>query len=281
MRFTGKIAFLEKHGSPYARGNYVKDGKRKQVWRKVVTTKAAARAEVIAEIERILNDEESETRTFSDLAAYYKKTRAIPAEFVHDEKVRGTKTHRQLAHVIDQLGAYFADTELRRITRDVVQGYRVAILNKPVRRRDEKGAAVYRTRSVASVNQHLRILRAMLNVAKQERWLDEVPSFKGLISSAAEAKREDMPTAEEFRRILDACDARQRLNHVKPIVLMVADTGARPTELWHLKWEDLDLENRNVTLTSDKGVRRTRRTIPLLRWPSGIISTASTRPYEV
>lgn len=264
MRFTGTVSFVTQNGSTFARATYKKDDQRKQIWRKVTDKKSDAKAEVVKEIERILNDEPDKVKTFHDLAEYYKKTRAIPAEYRHDEKIRGAKTHKQLKSVVSALDSFYRDTELHRLTRDAVQRYRIHILEKSVRRVIDDDVHLVQ-RSVASINQHLRTLRAMLNVAKQERWIDEVPSFKGLISSAAEARREAYPTPEQFQAILMACMTRQRLNHVRPIALMIAETGARPIELWNLTWGDIDFENESVTYTSDKGVRRSRRTVPLTK----------------
>lgn len=261
MRFTGKVSFVEKKHSTFARATYVKDGKRKEVWRKVTGKRKDAQNAVIDEIERILAGVE-DPKTFHDLAQYYLKERAVPAEFRNDRKIVGMKTYKKRSSVIKQLDTYFGTIPLNRITRDAVMRYRAHIAKKEVRKKEGEHF-VWVERSLASVNEHLRTLRAMLNTAEQERWIDRKPSFKGLISLAAESRREVIPTKEEFGKILQACNKRQRLNHIKPIVLMIADTGARPVELWQLKWTDVDLEKGFVRLMSDKGVKRTYRTNPL------------------
>jgi integrase len=261
IRFKGKVSFVEKNGKQYARASYAKDGKRHQVWRVVEQRKSDAKDAVVAEIERILNDTgEQAEKTFHDLAVYYEKTKAQPARFEHDQKVSGTKTYRQLRHIIRQLAVYLGNTLLSSITRDDCDRYRLYLLDKPVRH-IKGGKAVYETRSLASVNQHLRVLRAMLNKAEQNGWIARKVNFSGLIAHAAEAKRETIPTEYEFERILKACDTRQRLNHVKAIALLIADTGARPVELWQLKHADLNLDEEWVIYTSDKGVMRTRQKI--------------------
>jgi integrase len=254
MRFTGKVSFVERKGSTFARATYLQNGKRREVWRKVEGKRRDAQNAVINEIESILSNTDSTPRTFHELAEYVIKTKAIPANFVNDEKVKGIKTYKQMRSVIGDLDTFYDDTPLTKMTRDAVQRYRVHIIEKPARGKQ---------RSNASVFQHLRILRSVLNVAEQERWMDRAPSFKGLISSAAEARREDIPSRETFDRILDATQERQRLNHIKPVVLMIADCGARPVELWYLKWSKVDFETMEVTLMSDKGVRRHYRTVPI------------------
>jgi integrase len=260
MRYTGTVSFVEQNGSVHARGVYKKNGQRKEKWCKVTTTKKAAKETVIEKIERDLSGEQ--VKTFRQLAEYYKAHHAVEAEYVGDEKVRGIKTWKQARSVVGDLTRFYKDAELNSITRDRLSAYRVQLAKKPVKHiRDKK--EVWEQRSLASVNQHMRILRTVLGIAEQEGWISKVPKFKGLISSASEAKREDMPTTVELTRILQACGTRQRLNHVRPIVIMLADTGARPVELWNLKWKDVDLDKRLVTLTNDKGKRRNRREVPI------------------
>lgn len=263
-RFTGKVSFItKKDGTVHARGSYLDHrGTRKQKWASVTTTRAAAKEEVIRKIEDALNGQEKAVTNFQELIEYYRNKYAIPPVYVDDEKVKGKESWQRVRSVLGFLDDFFGKKPLDRITRGAVEDYRVHMFEKPVKRvRD--GKTVLEQRSLASVNEHLRVLRTVLSVAETEKWIDRAPSFKGLISAAAERKREVIPTEAEFIRILQATDTRQRLNHVKPIALMIADAGARPKEVWRLEWSDLDLDNRLVTLTSYKGKRVLRRTIPL------------------
>jgi len=120
---------------------------------------------------------------------------------------------------------------------------------------------IFVQRKLSGVNHELRILRAMLNVALENDWIQRLPNFAGLISQAAETTREIIPTEEEFARILDEVKNLQNVLYVLPIVLLLADSGARPIEVFTLLWDNVDLVNRKVIFTSDKGKRRTRRNI--------------------
>lgn len=218
---------------------------------------------VVEEIERLLNGrQESTITTFHELIEYYRDKYAVAPVYVHDEKVKGKESWRKVRSVLGFLDEFFGSKPLERMTRGAVEDYRVHLFQKRVKRTRD-GETVYEQRSLASVNEHLRILRTVLGVAETEKWIDRAPSFKGLISTGGERKRERIPTEAEFLRVLEATQTRSRLNHVKPIALMIADAGARPKELWRLKWPDLDLENRTVILTSYKGKRVLRRAIPL------------------
>lgn len=256
MRFKGKVSFVEKNGGWFARGVYSENGKQKQVWRKVLSTKSEAKLEVIEEIERRLNPAPETDKTFKDLARYYNEHHAIPARFEEDVKIAGKKTWQQMRHCITYMEKFFGDEKLKTITRDRIQDYRLHVLDKKVKHIVD-GKSVYKTRSLASVNQHVKILRAMLNVAASNDWIPKVPSFKELISNASERSRDIIPTEAEFEQILFS--AQKRAPNVLVVILMIADIGARPVEVFNLTWGDID--GRRITLTSDKGKRRARRTL--------------------
>jgi integrase len=259
VRFTGKVSFLTKNGSLYARAVY-RDPHQKQVWRKVVTSKADAKLEVIKEIERRLNKEDLRDRTFKDLCEYYRKHHCIEAVFEGDVKVAGKKSYKIMLFDVAELESFFRDKRLKELTRDDIQRYRLHALSKSVRRVrdvDGKKEEYFKKRSLSTVNHHLRTLRSMLGVAHDEMWIDRIPSFRELVSPASEGRRETIPTQKEFERILSACDG-PKAYYMKAVVLMIADTGARPIEMWNLRWSDVSGEF--VTLTSDKGKKRTKRT---------------------
>lgn len=257
MRFTGKISYVTKNGDLYARGNYRENGKPKQVWRKVGGNKAAAKIAVIEEIERRLAPVVVKEKTFRDLCYYYREHHCVPAVFLEDVKIRGKKTYKIMLLDVGLLEKFFGDKLLKEITRDDIQRYKIEALAEPVRR-VRAGQVYYKQRALATVHHHLRTLRSMLGVADAERWIDRIPSFRQIVSTASEVRRENIPTPEEFERLLEACNARERLFHVRPVMLMVADVGARPIEIWNLLWSDLNLEEGWVILTSDKGKRRVK-----------------------
>lgn len=263
--FRGKVSFISKGDSLFARAVYRKDGKKKQMWRKVTGTKKDARDSVIEAIEKALEEkEEKKEMSFSDLAKYYNEKHAIPARFVNDVKVEGKKSWKFIRFDVGQLKDFYGDLPIKELTRDRIQEFRIYKLDQPVRKIDkETGLAYNAPRSLAAVNHQLRTLRAMLNVALSNDWIDKLPNFKGLISEASEERREVIPTQEEFDRILTATQLRPRLYHIKAFALLMADCGGRPIEQFNLRWGDLDLVADTVLFTSDKGKRRLKRVVGL------------------
>lgn len=258
MRFFGKVSFVKSKGVLNARAAYRdENGNRKQVWRKVVTTKGEAKAAVITEIEKRLNKPSEKEKTFKELAEYYREHHAIPTQYEDDVKVAGMKSYKIVLLDVGLLEEFFGDKPIKQITRADIKRYRLKALEKPVRRIDADGKPYFKKRALATVHHHLRTLRNMFSVAYDEMWIDRIPSFRELIPSAAENSREDPPTTEELEKILKACQGEERI-HTLAVALMVADIGARPIECWILEWKDTDLEEGWVILTSDKGKKRRR-----------------------
>ena len=63
-------------------------------------------------------------------------------------------------------------------------------------------------------------------------------------------------TLEELTRLLDTCAP-----HLKPIVVMAVHTGMRRREILSLRWSDVDLRQRIMTLTKTKN--NERRILPI------------------
>lgn len=131
---------------------------------------------------------------------------------------------------------------------------------------EDPKAELCSTRSIASVNRELALLRRILNVAVREGWIARNPFTAGetLISLADERKRERILTREEETRLLAACTGRRA--HLKAIVVAALDTGCRQGELLKLRWRDVDLNARALVLQAfntktlrERGVAMTTR----------------------
>lgn len=92
------------------------------------------------------------------------------------------------------------------------------------------------------------MLRHLFNIAVREGWLLRNPFAAGkpLINVADETKRERVLSAEEEVRLLAACIGARA--HLKPILICALDTGMRQGEIFKLKWADVDLVTRRLTV---------------------------------
>ena len=109
--------------------------------------------------------------------------------------------------------------------------------------------------SPATVNRELACLKHMLNKAVHWGYLTEYP-LRNVKNFKEPPGRVRYLTDIETEILLNCC-----YDHIKSIVILALNTGMRKGEILSLKWSDVDMKNRNIT------VRRTKnnevRTIPM------------------
>jgi integrase len=183
---------------------------------------------------------ETENKTFAQLCAYYEERYLIEAVYQGERKVAGLRDAQKQRYLLVPLKRYFGQKRLRSLTYDDLRAFRLLRLKSPTR----DG----RTRSIASVNREMALLRRMLNVAQAEGWLIRNPFKAGesLISIADEKQRERILTPEEESRLLAACTGRR--SHLRAIIIAALDTGCRRGELLKLKWSDVEFDSRTITI---------------------------------
>lgn len=228
----------------WARLVYIDDhGKRRDLQRRA---ESMAHAKEIQE--RLVREHESggarifetENKTFAELCAYYEEGHLIDAVYHEGRKVAGLRAAKSQRYLILPLKKHFGQKRLRSLTYDDLRAFRLLRLKCPTR----EG----KTRSIASVNREMALLRRMLNVAQAEGWIIRNPFKAGesLISIADEKQRERIVTREEENRLLAACTGMQA--HLRAILIAALDTGCRRGELLTLRWSDIEFESRTITL---------------------------------
>lgn len=198
--------------------------------------------------------------TFRQLAAIYKQSKLIPAEYQGERKVVGRRSLATPKAYLQTLVEHFGVKHIKSITHNDVDKFRRERLRTPIivkYKENGKEKTRERPRTIASVNRELEVLRSVLNFAKREGWIIRNPFETGepLISKADEVQRNRILTREEEERLLAACTGRR--SHLRPLLIAALDTGMRRGELFALKWDDVDLENRliSVRATTTKTMR--------------------------
>jgi integrase len=276
----------ERDGKVYACIQYKgEDGKRKEKMRRADTRTHAK--QIIKKLLRELDDAgeqslDNDRMTFRDLAALYKKSRLIPAVY-HGEgegqrKVAGLRSYKPPQGYLSTLTQHFGAKRIRNITHDDVEQFKLIRLSAPTRGdialyeralKKNPEAQLISTRTIASVNRELELMRAMMRFAKRQGYVTRSPFEMGapLISKADEARRERVLTHEEERRLLAACEAREvtyerqgkkivatddgaRRRHLKPLIIAALDTAMRRGELLKLRWRDVDFVAGALTITA-------------------------------
>jgi integrase len=110
-----------------------------------------------------------------------------------------------------------------------------------------------------TVNRELALLKHMLTKAVDWGYLKQNPA-KAVKLLKEPPGRLRYLEAEEIERLLDACDDPQT-PYLRPIVIVALHTGMRLGEILELRWGDLDLRHRLISITKTKN--NERKTIPI------------------
>lgn len=210
-------------------------GKGKKALRLAKENLTAIRADILREI--FIDKKEIPKVYFKDFAEEYlefceNKTR-INREFT--KEIYQRKAMKNLLPV-------FGDKLLYRITPENIEKYKIM----------RKANVGNRT-----INLELAALKHMLNTAIKWRKLNENPMKK--VSKLPEEKRQPkFFTEEEIQKLYQAC---KRNEHLLPIVKLALSTGLRKSELFSLKWADIDFNNGILYVKKSKSGKS--REIPL------------------
>lgn len=91
---------------------------------------------------------------------------------------------------------------------------------------------------------------AMFNYAKRLQVIDRNP-FEGLGAGRGRGRADqNPPTPGELQRLLESCDALgSYAPQMRALIIIGAYTGMRPSELFELRWNDIDLASNRITVS--------------------------------
>jgi integrase len=112
----------------------------------------------------------------------------------------------------------------------------------------------------ATVNRELALLKHMLTKAVEWGYLKDNPAKSVKLLKELPGRLRYLE-AEEIERFLDSCNDDPQVPYLGPIVTMALHTGMRLDEILGLRWDDIDLKHRLITITKTKN--NERKTIPI------------------
>jgi integrase len=187
----------------------------------------------------------------------------IEAEFVGERKVAGMRAQSSAQSYWRVLRKYFGKKRIITIKYADIEALKLYLVRKPTQHEKQ--------RSITDTNRHLQFLRAMLNYAVANGWLETNP-FKlaggagsKLIERSAESRGERFPTFGEELALIQAC-TREGVRgnaHLRSILIVAADTGLRKNELLTLTVSDLDFNERVIRLRAINAKTNRKRGIPM------------------
>lgn len=246
-------------GQLYARFVYTNgEGKRKEKHVKA-ETKTHAR-QLYDKMKREFADHGQETidatrMTFRQLAEHYKKARLQPAEYKGDRKISGRRSYKAPLGYVATLVSHFGGKHIKSVTHADIERFKLDRLKTPTPHGTE--------RTIASVNRELEVLRAMLRFAVRSGWLIKTPFETGdtLISKSDEVQRTEVLSRSDEEMLLAACVGRRE--HLRPLLICALDTAMRRGEMIQLKWSDVDLENRTISVRALTTKTARSRIVPI------------------
>ncbi len=217
-----------------------------------------------------LQTPDPELRTFSDLSKHFETNYLKPPVWHDGRKVEGMRSYIKRRNTLKQLRAVFDDQLLRDIGWAELAKFKSDRLRKPVvikHRRPGPGIAEYdlisRTRSMASVQEPLKLARRMFNVAVRLGWLSENPFTRGdsLIVVSHERKRMRILSRIEEGKLLSFCNGRR--GYLADAIVCAIDTAARQNEMVTLAVDDVYLEKRFMRIRTRNAKIEEERVVPI------------------
>ncbi len=281
---TGYVSYDKRRNSWCGRVSLTDPDTGKRKWfKRYGSTKTEARQRVRDLITRFekggVQSVTADRHSFAYLAQKFKKEKLIPAVYLGERKIAGRRTLSPPLAWLNQLRLFFDEYKLTEITAGEVRKFKVWLSKIPSRSQIKEEDGVLKLivkedgeqRGIDSVNRPIELLRTMLNYAVEENLLRPENNLflamrgRKLIDRAAEGKRERFPTFGEELALLKFCNIEGQLGnaHLRPILIVAADTGLRRNELLTLIDTDLDFGREIIRLRAFNAKTNRPRQIPM------------------
>ncbi len=207
---------------------------------------------------------QNEDLTFAAYVEMKKKTHLKEAVINNGKRVSGLKGFDAHGiYYLNPLVEKFGKAKIRLITAHEIDVYRNERLDD---KKDSGKTYKGTTRTIATVNRELSLLRKIFNLALQDRVINFTPKFS--ISMADENSRERILDYAEQARLIEAFDyrnkqGRQTVLHLKPVIIFLLDTACRFGEMKKLEWRDVNFDTGIITLRASNTKTAKERIIPM------------------
>jgi len=170
------------------------------------------------------------------------------------EKIKEQRFYKtNIKCFIPILRQHFGGKLLSEIDYKILEDFRDLRKNTPVKFKYKEG----RPRSERKVDMEMSVLRRMFKKAYLWEWIEKNPFDRGegLFYKKC-GKRDRALTPDEMKKLIEAASP-----NFKPILLIAILTGLRKSDIFNLKWEDIDLDKGRISIVEQKTGKT--RIIPL------------------
>ena len=246
MRYTEGVYKRKRNGKIVYDGvlaYYDEHGKRKFAHRERKTHYAAK--EALRKLRNELEERgpkalENNVVNFAQLADYCEQEVYLEAEYNSaGEKLRGVRNASAYKSHLKHFRDFFGRKKLKDISIADVKRYRSHRLRSTRRGPNGTGVPI----APGTAVRELQTLRAMLYEAKRNQWIKQNPfefARKNEVIKASDRKKRNLfLTFSDEIKLLRACETEDR-RHLRALIIVAVDTGARFGELIHLIKAQID-----------------------------------------
>lgn len=201
---------------------------------------------IYKEMPDILNiQERDQIDTIETLIAYFRKNVA-PERYASPEKYNA---------MFDWWISHIGSIKIHNLSSSIISGYKEILRTEPIK----KGKKKIATRSNNTVNKYLMCLSAILTYAVKELEIIEVNPCSNVATLPKSKGRERFLTLDEIELFLGACKEHSQMVYI--FALISISTGARYSEVLHLKVENIDYQNSQIHYLNTKN--KENRGVPI------------------
>lgn len=200
---------------------------------------------------------------FTEFAEWYKREFLQPPRFEKGLKVSGVKDFERLKNKIDRFIGFFGNRKMKDFSEYDLHRWKKTRQNENI--------------ALATINRDFALLRSMFRRGIKFRKINNIPNFD--INIAAEQERDRILSFDEEKRLLAVCVAEETIEkesrrqktykttinanrtHLRPIIILALDTAMRKGEILSLTWNDIDLENNQITIRAENTKAQKKRVV--------------------
>lgn len=246
MKYSLGVYKRTRNGKVYYDGMlryYDEDGKRRTIHREK-PTRSAARDEIQLELDNLLDRGpkalQTKVTTFEQLAVHCETKIYVEAEFNEaGERLMGVRCASTYKAHIKHFRAFFKQIKIKDILVADLTQYRAYRLRSTRRGPNNTRPNI----QPPTVARELTTLRAMLNEAVRNGWIKHSPfefaRKNEVFRSSDRRKRNLILSIDDEIKLIAACQTEDR-RHLRALLYVALDTGARFGELINLKKSQID-----------------------------------------
>jgi integrase len=254
-RANGEGGLIKIAGCRFWYAQFYQDGRQVRV-----STKTEVKAEALATLRRLMGDRDNGRAPVTEMRRL--RYADLRAALIESYVAKGNKSLKSKADGSETIAGLTALDEFCGFKSEVVEGKQVvtekgmsvAQITTDAARRFVRKRRDENTGN-AAINRSLAALRRMLNIAKRDKKIHDVPFIEFQKEPPA---RKGFLTRMDFERLIKVLPT-----HLRPLVTFLYWCGCRVGETLKIEWSQVDLDSRQIRLEPEQTKGDEGRVVPL------------------